>query len=149
MAVQERRIDVGVGIFSLVVGIVAYVLALPFPGRAALFPKLVSLCLCLLGVMLVIASMHRQAGSQAGQTELSTATLKKPMVVFLALTAYVVVMKLVGFYVTTTIALVLSMRMMGIKSFKVIVIATCLMMLFVFFLFSFSLGIPLPQGFLR
>ena len=58
-------------------------------------------------------------------------------------------MQNIGFYVTTPIMLVVSMRMMGIKSAKTIVFATVVMMLFVFLLFTVALGIPLPEGILR
>lgn len=150
MRTQEFKIDIGVGIVSIIVGITAFILALPFPGRASLFPKLVSVLFCILGGALVIVSARRLAtGAESAKPVLTRETFKWPVLVFLMLILYVLLMQNIGFYVTTPIMLVVYMRIMGIKSVKTILIATVAMMLFVFLLFTFALGIPLPEGILR
>lgn len=150
MRTQEFKIDIAVGIVSIIVGITAFVLAMPFPGRASLFPKLVSVLFCILGGGLVAVSFRKLvSGTESTKPVLSLETFKWPALVFFFLGVYVLVMQNIGFYVTTPIMLVVSMRIMGIKSVKTIVFATIAMMLFVFLLFTVALGIPLPEGILR
>ncbi len=147
---QEFKIDIGVGIASIIIGVAAFVLSLPFPGRAALFPKVVSFLFCVLGSALALSSWRRMhLGAESCKAVLSWSLFKSPLAVLGLLILYVVVMQTVGFYVTTPIMLVLYMRWMGVRRVKTILIATVSMMLFVFLLFTFSLGIPLPQGLLR
>lgn len=146
---QEYKIDIGVGIVSFVLGVVAFVLALEMPGRASMFPKFVGVLFCILGAVLASTSaMKIKRGEESKKSPVKLEVFKSPLMVFVLLVIYVLVMKTVGFYVTTPFMLILYMRLMGIKSWRTIVISTLVVMIFVFGLFTFALDIPLPQGLL-
>lgn len=150
MQKQEYKIDIGVGVVSIIIGVAAFVLSLEMPGRASLFPKLVSALFCILGISLIVSSMSKiRSGVESKKPLLTKELFKGPVMVFAILIGYVVVMVHVGFYVTTPFMLILYMRVLGIKSWKTTLLVTVIVMLFIFGLFSFALGIPLPEGFLR
>ncbi|MBR1919219.1 MAG: tripartite tricarboxylate transporter TctB family protein [Spirochaetales bacterium] len=150
MQKQEYKIDIGVGAVAIVIGVAAFVLSLEMPGRASLFPKLVSALFCILGLSLILTSYARiRSGSESTKPLLTLELFKGPVMVFAILIAYVVVMVNVGFYVTTPFMLILYMRLLGIRSWRTVLLVTVIVMLFIFGLFSFALDIPLPEGFLR
>lgn len=146
---QEYKIDIGVGVVSFVLGVVAFVLALDMPGRASMFPKFVGVLFCILGAVLAINNAIKLIkGAESTKTPIDFKVFKSPFMVFALLIVYVFVMKTVGFYVTTPFMLIIYMRLMGVKSWRTTIISTLVVMLFVFGLFTFALDIPLPEGFL-
>lgn len=146
---QEYKIDIGVGIVFIVLGIVAFIFAFQMPGRASMFPKFVSILFFILGIVLASVSINKlRKGCESGKSPISIEVFKSPFMVFALLLVYVLVMKTVGFYATTPFMLILYMRVMGIKSWRTTVITTLVVMVFVFGLFTFALDIPLPQGLL-
>lgn len=146
---QEYKIDIGIGGVSFLTGLIALILAKDMPGRASLFPRFVSVLFMILGVAMILSGSQKiRKAIESKKMPLSIKGFKGPGMVLLMLIAYILIMPLIGFYLTTPFMLVGYMRLLGIKSWKTIVIVAVVVLLFIFCLFTLGLGIPLPEGIL-
>lgn len=141
--------DIAAGIAVIMLGIAAFGLALDMPGKASMFPKVVSCILVVLGVLLGCGSMIRLRNNTPTEDQaVALGALKGPAVVLLLLMLYVMAVIYLGFYISTPVMLVSYMFLLGIRSLKTIAIATALVMIFIYCLFTMQLGVPLPAGLL-
>lgn len=147
---QEYKIDIGVGVVSFLIGLAAMLFSIGMPGRASMFPRVVAVLFMIIGLCLMAVSILRISHKEESKKEELTFDLfRGPLVVLFMLLVYVVAMPKVGFYVTTLAMLIVYMRVLGIRSWKTILIVTVIVMLFIFGLFTLGLNIPLPTGILR
>lgn len=143
------RQDIIAGAVIILIGITAFVLAAGMPGKAPMFPRLVSSGLVILGILMIGASLIK-IGKDIPTEEPAVGIweFRYPAIVLLLLIIYVLAVIHIGFYIATPVMLVLYMYLMGIRKIKTILIATAIVMAFVYCLFSLQLGVPLPAGIL-
>lgn len=150
---MNRRVykqDIIAGAVVILIGIAAFVLALDMPGKAPMFPKIVSSGLVILGGLLIVTSIYKM--NQDIPTEEKASSLeefKYPVIVLGMLVLYVLAVIHIGFYIATPVMLVCYMYFMGIRNKKTILITTAVVMVFVYCLFTMQLGVPLPAGLLK
>jgi hypothetical protein len=143
------RQDMIAGVVIILIGLAAFILALGMPGKAPMFPKLVSCGLMIMGALMVVFSIRKI--KKDTPTEEKAANLdefKSPVIVLALLILYVLAVIYIGFYISTPIMLVGYMWFMGIRNKKTILVTTVIVMAFVYCLFTLQLGVPLPKGIL-
>lgn len=143
------RQDIIAGGVIMLIGIAAFILAAGMPGKAPMFPRLVSSGLVILGILLIAGSALK-IGKDVPTEEHPARLLEfqYPAIVLLLLIIYVLAVIHIGFYIATPVMLVAYMYLMGIRKIKTILIATVIVMAFVYCLFTLQLGVPLPAGIL-
>lgn len=143
------RQDIIAAIVIILVGIAAFMLALVMPGKASMFPKIVSSGLMVLGVLMIAGSMMKiRKNTPTEETPAMLSEFKSPVIVLALLVLYVLSVIYIGFYIATPAMLVCYMFLMGIRNIKTILITTAVVMVFVYILFTLQLGVPLPAGIL-
>jgi hypothetical protein len=64
------------------------------------------------------------------------------------LVAYITAASIVGYYIATPFYLVLSMRALGQKNYKIMILSTIMVSLFIYVFFDLALDMKIPQGIL-
>ena len=146
---QVYRQDMIAAVVIIMVGVAAFVLSLVMPGKASMFPKIVSSGLMVLGVLLIFDSIRKiRKDMPTDEEPARLGEFQSPVVVLALLILYVLAVIYIGFYISTPAMLVIYMYFMGIRNIKTILITTAVVMAFVYCLFTLQLCVPLPAGIL-
>lgn len=147
MEQQIYRQDIAAAVLIILVGIAAFALALDMPGNASMFPKLVSVCLVVIGGLMIAASvMGMKRGRPVKGEPIKAGIFRQPLMVFFLLALYAAAVIYIGFYTSTVIMLAGYMYLLGIRKIKLILLADAAVMVFVYCLFTMWLAVPLPAG---
>ena len=71
-----------------------------------------------------------------------------PMIAFVMILVYTLLIPRIGFFVTSTVFMLIMMVWMGYRKILPMVLTTAGMMGFIYFLFVYQLHVPLPSGIL-
>ena len=143
------RQNIVTGIVLIAVALAAFALAIPMPEKAAVFPKIVSMVLALLGGLLIVTTaVKMKKGTAIDEEALDPHTFLRPMAFMLMVILYVAGIRVIGFYVTTTVLLVVYMYIMGIRQPKALAITTVVVMVLIYLVFTTALKVRLPKGIL-
>ena len=127
----------------------AFLLSLPMPDHAPIFPRMASAFLLACGAGLMVGAVRRHRKGLPPETPaVDFGEMQSPLILLLLVVVYALGFKYVGFYVTTLVIVVASMLHMGIRSVKTIALVTVILLAFLFWLFTIQLGIHMPQGIL-
>jgi len=153
---KKIRINIVSSVLFLAFGV--FLLLIPhvtgMAAGSALFPRIISVCILLLSVFLLAQNLPRllkarAGGAQEGSAEEKAITLHGAtdfLVPAIGIMLYIVCINVIGFYVTTSVFLFASMRLLGYKNLKVTILSTIGTVAFLYFLFHMQLRVPLPQG---
>lgn len=138
--------NIAVGILMIVVGVIAFIMTMSMPPDASLFPRITIGLFVLLGLLLIILSAMDVYGKDGPSLVLRE--LKQPAISFAVIAAYIILMKPVGFYVTTAAFMITYMKVLKASSWRVILLTTAGMLAFTYVLFTWQFKVFLPRGIL-
>ncbi|MET3506473.1 tripartite tricarboxylate transporter TctB family protein [Halalkalibacter oceani] len=145
---QDVYIGAGIIIFSLFVFIKSY----EFMEEVGFFPRVLSIIFAGLALILILKGLKSGKGisdEEKGEEEsVSLELLKSPIAVFFIILIYIGLISFVGFFVSTSLFLIVLM--MYLKEKKIVTYAVMVLGLnvFIYFLFVYQLGVRLPRGLL-
>jgi hypothetical protein len=136
---------------AAIILIAGYVLWLsqPLPAGGGLFPGFAAVCTILLSLYWVwdaVTNRHDPARAESIVFDTGFQALK-PMLALAASIAYVALMSVAGFFLTTTLFLVGLSLMLGVRSWRMIGLTAIILMPLIYAFFVAFLGARLPQGF--
>ncbi len=142
-----KRDDLLAGSLLALVGVGAIVgafrlhIGTPLHPQPGFFPFLGGSALALLAVVLMVqATLGWSTGSEAFGRVGPPATMVAGMAV------YVVILEPVGFVPATILIAGIILRVMGVRSWRALVLASSFLAVFTYYLFARLLGIDLPAG---
>lgn len=150
---MKRHQDVTIGIGILVFCTAAASLGMRLSSGSAIMPLILTGFMVLLGVLLIIGGFKktrivRQAGGEV-EPLVTFQSLRVPYMMFLQIVIYAVLFYGVGFYVATVLFLLLSMRYLKQRSWKVIVLFSFGFVAFTYFFLARELNVSIdPLGIL-
>ena len=106
-----------------------------------LFPLFISIMLCILSISLILSSFSglKEAKREKGD--------RKTFLLFLLECAiYLIVLKYLGFLISTMLLLGAIVHLLGEKSWCKIILISVVTSLIIYFLFGVYLGVMLPKG---
>lgn len=140
------------GLFGIGLGVVLLMSTTAIPEASAAFPRLLGYAMVVLGSVEVLRSaiLGPNRAERLEQEVKETARAPVwPVLIFVAATlSYVMVLPVVGFYVTTFVFLTGTMLLMGVRKVFVWLGVPVLLLAVVYFFFTMQLGAPLPRGLL-
>ncbi|MGO4887437.1 tripartite tricarboxylate transporter TctB family protein [Anaerobacillus sp. MEB173] len=156
--VSERKKDIVVSILILFISLIFYMNTTSLRPPADIFPKVVISLFALLGTFLLIKAIFlkkeylNQAEDEEEEDNVEINVKRKWISIF-GLLVYILVMPIVGFYITSAIFVtLLSWYLIGMKlEFKATVfpvIVSSIVMGILYATFSVFLKVPVPSGFL-
>lgn len=140
---------------ALVAGYAVYA-SLPWPRRAALFPRLIGIPLFFLALVEMFWSAFGGEGARTGHAvdfELTTQidarlARKRTVEIFLWVVGFFLLILLLGFPIAVPLFVFLYLKLAGGESWTLAIILTLFSWLFIEGLFDRLLHIPMPQGWL-
>lgn len=144
MTLANRIIGIGLLIFSIYVWLSAD--AFPpsnsiGPG-ADFFPKVTSTILGLLSVLLVF----KKEETDGDIFTLQRTNVPKFIGGFISLIIYVILVPLIGFFVSTILVTFVWMLLMGIRKWVVLIAVSILLSVVLVVLFEYVMNVPIPHG---
>ena len=146
---EKRKInnDVFIGLFLTVVSGFFYLEASKIHPTAAQFPKIVLGLLFFMSLILMILGVRKTLKPALwlkSDTLLNINVIRTPLLVFVVVAGYLVLMNFTGFFISTVIFVPVCMFFYGVKSIRLIIITNVVLNLFVYILFVRLLRVMLP-----
>ncbi|HHY53238.1 MAG TPA: tripartite tricarboxylate transporter TctB family protein [Clostridiales bacterium] len=144
-----KKTDIGVVGFMYGVCILFYVLSLDLKPEAQTYPQFIMLILAVLTTMYVIQMIvqAKRSGVSSG-LEIFEGFLPKQFFVVLAMIiGYLILMYLVGFYISTVLLMVACLLFLRVPTWQII-ISTLVIIGLIYGAFTLFLGVKLPVGLL-
>ncbi|SET16765.1 Tripartite tricarboxylate transporter TctB family protein [Natronincola peptidivorans] len=146
--------DIYIGTIMLLLSIAMFREVYTMPEGPAQFPKIIlslfaffSLYVLFLGIKKTKVLNDKYADSSKEKEENLTFTeIKMPLLTFLVIAGYVVVISLFGFFAATTLFMVSFMWTFKVRSWKIMILNTLGINLFIYLLFVLQLNVRLPKG---
>lgn len=153
---KQLHHDVYAGVVILVTSLFFLVQAKEFPERAALFPYLILGLILFFSVLLLINGIRKttmrkkniDVPSADDEERLTFEMIKMPVLLLVTVTAYVVLINILGFFVSTALFMIGILYLLKLRSLKTYVLTISFMLLFIYLLFVKLLHVFLPTGLL-
>jgi putative tricarboxylic transport membrane protein len=133
---------------SLIAGYFFWISA-SLPAGGGLFPQFAMTCTILLAAYWAVAAFVRRR--EPGRSERidfrPTYETLKPLIAVVATVAYVVLMFVVGFFVTTALYVVAISLILGVRNWRLVGATLIVVMPLIYLFFVTFLGARLPAGF--
>jgi putative tricarboxylic transport membrane protein len=145
-----KKTDIGVVGFMYGICILFYVLSLELKPEAQTYPHFIILVLAALTTLYVIQMIiaARREGVTSGVAEIFEGFLPKQFFVVLAIIiGYLILMYLVGFYISTVLLMVGCLLFLRVPKWQIIV-STLAIIGLIYGAFTLFLGVKLPVGLL-
>ncbi|WP_077214898.1 tripartite tricarboxylate transporter TctB family protein [Bacillus dakarensis] len=140
---MSLKLDDFIGIIVIILSAFLYFLTNDLPEQSAFFPKYLIILFGVLGVILFFQSFKNKR-EQSKESSFSMKNLKDPSKALGLLIVYVILINLIGFFIATTMFVVVFMVVFKEKSFKKVVLTAVLLDAFLYVLFVYQLNVPLP-----
>ena len=145
---RTRLQDLVIGLVVAAVGIFGMVNAVKMPDGTRPYTMVVTTIFTALGSLVAFRSVrYRKVDSH----DCGVVTFKEminPMIAFLMVLAYTLLIPRVGFFVTSTVFMLVLMWWMGYRKVVPMVCTVAGMMGFIYVLFVYQLNVTLPAGIL-
>ena len=145
---RTRLQNLVIGLIVAAVGIFGISQAMGMPDGTRPYTLVVTGIFTVLGLLLSAnAVIYRNKPAH----DCGVVTIKEminPMIAFVMVAVYTLLIPKVGFFVTSTVFMLIFMVWMGYRKPIPMVLTTVGMMGFIWYLFVYSLNVPLPSGIL-
>lgn len=144
--------DVFVGIFIILCSVGFFIINRNLPAGAKYFPDLLLIILSLMAAWISFDGIRKtRAASESKpiKNSLTWTNLKVPLIALLYITVYVILFRVVGYFIATVIFMIAMMHRFGVKSWKQILLITFGFVLVIYLLMVKQLHVPIDFGYLE
>jgi len=145
---RTRIQNLVIGLVVIAIGLFGVYNAMGMPDGTRPYTLVVTGIFTLLGLLLAgNAIVYRNKPAH----DCGVVTAKEminPMIAFLMILVYTLLIPRVGFFVTSAVFMLIMMVWMGYRKIVPMVLTTGIMLGFIYFLFVVQLNVPLPSGIL-
>ena len=118
-----------------------------YPSESVQFPRFLIVLQLLFSIILLLRSL-RLPSSKTTQSSSTTANRIVPFQIFTAISAYILAIEHIGYFVATALFLMGSMYLFGRHRATALIGVTAAFLLTVYILFGLFIGVRLPEGLL-
>ena len=142
--------DIGIGIMLIVFLAFIFYLTNNLIAEAAIFPYILIGLLFLFSITIIIRGSKRDKFTEDGDDEekITGSLLRTPLITFIGIVLYCVLITLIGFFPSTIIFIILYLYINNYRSFKKVAFTVVFLIMFVYLVFNYQLNVPLPLGIL-
>ena len=142
--------DTIIGLIITIISVFFLSIADKMPASAARFPKIILSILGILSFFLILKGLRASLINKFNSKESITLnSIRNPLIAIALIILYVVLLRLIGFYISTTIYTVLFMLFFREKRIRTVLLTAVSINIFIYLLFVVQLNVRLPQGFLN
>lgn len=134
------------GLSFIAIALFMGAVALEFPAGGARFPLFISTCMVLLGSLMLLKSGLRPAQYRHAFSPDVSRDAWRPVAMLMFAILYVLGIFLLGYYVSTTVFLLVVPFAAGLYRPLAVAGSTALCVVFIYGLFGFALQVNLPAG---
>lgn len=142
--------DIVIGILIIILSFTLIINTEYMPEEASMFPNVVLRLSLTMGLILAIIGVRKVRNIETQKKESSTElnNIKNPLIVFGIILGFAILFRLLGFYISSAIFIVIYMMFYGERRIKVILPTALLLNAGVFILFEIIFKASLPKGIL-
>lgn len=144
--------DIYMGASLLIVAFIFFVMANNLISEAALFPIFLLVLLSIFSIFIIFKGMNRAEDSFGDhgddEQKLNLELLKSPLMVFVGIVIYSLLITLIGFFIATSLFLIVYLYLNHYRSIVKITLTVVIVNLFIFLVFVQQLNVRLPLGIL-
>lgn len=140
-----KKLDIKLGLTTLVIAIIYYFLTSQMPAKAAFYPKFVALLLAGLSMVFIIKTTFSSYESK--DSPFKNMQIKQFFFVLSTAFVYISLIKILGYFTSTFIFILICLVGLNAKKSKSILTAIGFS-LFILITFKILLSVPLPKGFI-
>lgn len=149
MEKSKRKVNIDVYIGAGLILFSAYLLyaTSSIKPESAKFPMIVIMLLMFLSIVVLVAGIRKTRNPKyvlKSDTLLNLEVVQTPLMVFLLIAGYIILIKFIGFFISTFVFVPALMLYYGMRNIKVIIITDIVLNLFVYLLFTKLLNVMLP-----
>lgn len=126
----------------IVLSLGLYRVTMEFPRGANIFPQLALGSIIFLSIIMGILDLKKKRQTSKPQNS----GWWRPYIIFALTTLYIVSITYLGFFVSTSIFVIIIMFYLGLRNLSSYVVTLTVIMVFYYLLFIKLLHVPLPQG---
>ncbi len=143
---KSRIQDLVIGIVCAAVGIWAWIISLQFPATTQMYTHVaLGAFIGLSAILIVWSVIHAKV---PGGEVVQPAIFKNPMLTFVMILVYVLLLDKIGFFVASAVFMLGFMWFMGYRKPLTMILTTVGMLGFIYLLFVYELHVSLPEGIL-
>lgn len=141
--------DVYISVILLVLGVLMYLRTYVMPVGAAVFPRLILIVFVGLTAWTLYQGIKKtKSMKDTVCSDLTYGMIRLPLISLLIVVIYVVAIKFLGFFISTTIFIASFMYFYQIRDWKKMSLTIIGVNIFIYILFVMQLNVPLPHGLL-
>ncbi|MDN7133519.1 tripartite tricarboxylate transporter TctB family protein [Halomonas sp. MC140] len=142
--------DALIGLAMLIFSIIFLILSAQMPSDPAVFPKLILTILIIFSLFITWSGVSKTwAAEKQGVKHTSIFQhIRGPLITFIALSLYIVLISILGFFTASSIVTIFFMIYFGVRSYVQVMLVLLIMNTFIYLLFVWQLRIALPTGLL-
>ena len=133
---SQKIVDLIIGIILSVISILGIIYAKDFSGGAKLAPLITLTGLLIFNLCLIISSLIKKEDSKNHYTN-----WKSWLKIVILTLLYISSMKLIGFYISSTLFIFLTMYIFGIRKIKILIFLPVFFVISIYFIFTLGLKI--------
>ncbi|MGI5962668.1 MAG: tripartite tricarboxylate transporter TctB family protein [Lawsonibacter sp.] len=145
---RTRIQDLVIGLIVSGIGIFGIVNAMGMPDGTRPYTLVVTSIFTVLGLLLTGRSIYFRHKPSHDCSVVTVKEMINPMIAFLMILVYTLLLNVIGFFVTSAIFMLVMMVWMGYRKIPQMVLTTGIMLGFIYVLFVFQLKVVLPSGIL-
>ncbi|MGI5962861.1 MAG: tripartite tricarboxylate transporter TctB family protein [Lawsonibacter sp.] len=145
---RTRIQDLVIGLIVSGIGIFGVINALGMPDGTRPYTLVVTGIFTFLGLILTGRSIYFRKKPSHDCGVVTVKEMINPMIAFLMILAYTLLLDVVGFFVTSGVFMLVMMVWMGYRKIPQMVLTTAIMLGFIYVLFVYQLKVALPSGIL-
>ncbi|WP_053362534.1 tripartite tricarboxylate transporter TctB family protein [Bacillus sp. FJAT-27251] len=116
------------------------------------FPYFLSIMVVLLSILSFAAEFKKQKRTEERSQPVEAGRMEKKyywrvFLIFISLVAWIYIVPILGFILTTVIFIALVMLIIGSRKWRQILLVPTLFTLFIYYVFKMLFYVPLPEGF--
>ncbi len=143
---KSRVQDLIIGIICAAIGIWAWTVSLAFPETTQMYTHVALIAFIGLSLILIVWSITH--AKVPGGEVVNAKVFANPMLTFIMILVYVLLLEKIGFFVCSTVFMLGFMWFMGYRKPLTMVLTTVGMLGFIYLLFVYELRVSLPSGIL-
>lgn len=147
MLILNRHKDVAFALAMIAISASLVAGSYQYPPEAAQFPRFLMVLQLIFSVLLLIRAFRTKPATPSAATA-TDIRLGVPLQVFVGVSAYILAIEHIGYFVTTALFLLGSMSFFGRHKLTVMLSVAGVFLLIIYILFGVLIGIRLPAGFL-
>ena len=145
---RTRIQDLCIGLVVSAVGLWAIFQTFSMPADTQPYTLCVTIVFTALGLLLTGRSIYYRKTPSHDSTVVHAKTFVNPLIAFIMILAYTLLLDKIGFFVTSAIFMVVMSLWMGYRKFHFIALTVVGLLGFIYWLFVIQLSVVLPGGIL-